>query len=177
MKRFRTLLCTLAVGTLAFSACNNGIYDANPDTDNSNIGNPLNVGDLGGTAGGSGYIKANFTGTVRTFNPANWVDTSGLRMISGTTPDGHYGISFMLAGYSGAGYYNATSFMYTVADGSGSVTMFSLSGTDTMHFSVYTDDGNNMVGNFYGTAVQSFPSGTFNFQNIYDGAFDIPKAH
>lgn len=55
--------------TLTFTACNNGAYDANPDTDLSNTGNPLNV------PGGAYYMNCQVDGETYT-GKSNFVATT-----------------------------------------------------------------------------------------------------
>lgn len=70
------LAATLLLGTLAMTSCNNGAYDANPDINNSNVNNPLNVpgGDYfmtckinGAQYTGNGFYIATINGGIASF--------------------------------------------------------------------------------------------------------------
>ncbi len=82
-KHFRAaaLLTIVAVSSLAISSCNNGLYDADPTTNNSNVGNPFNQNN-GGLAA-LGTITAKLDGNKINFTSANYLDTLGSVLISG----------------------------------------------------------------------------------------------
>lgn len=82
MKKIKSLLSLLALSTLLFTACNNGDYDADPNTDNTDTPNPFEYG--GASIGGPGYIKAYLNEDEAVFSPANWQEDATLgRAISG----------------------------------------------------------------------------------------------
>lgn len=59
MKQFLYAATMLVASAFAFSSCNNGAYDANPKTNNSNVSNPLSsTGATGATLIGSWRVTA-----------------------------------------------------------------------------------------------------------------------
>jgi hypothetical protein len=67
MKQF-FLSAALLIGTaLSFTACNNGAYDMDPDTNNSGVGNPFSSAN-GGVTVGAGTIQFKANGNLKTFN-------------------------------------------------------------------------------------------------------------
>ncbi len=116
MKKF--ILSALAYTCMgfAFVSCNNGDYDANPDTNHNNVPNPLNPDNSPGNNVGDIVAKINgdqkvFKGTAK--------DTLGMLYLTGFT-----GTSFPMQGirlgflnYEGVKVYSSTDMPQTVAGG------------------------------------------------------------
>lgn len=109
MKKFLYSVFLFAITGLAFTSCNNGPYDANPDIDNSGIPNPLIPGNVS-----LGTIRADINGTTRNFFPGFYIsiDEDKIRSIGAM---GDYGtdeqktISFLFREYHGTGNYTMNS--------------------------------------------------------------------
>lgn len=94
------LASLLALGSsTVFMACNNGDYDANPDTNHSDIINPLNPPNK------DNYLRGTINGAAYEASTITYVEAGGTVTIQ--TASGARGVVLTLMGYPGTGDYPA----------------------------------------------------------------------
>jgi len=158
-KFFLSALLVSCVG-LVFISCNNGAYDANPTTNNSNIPNPL-LNNGGNVA--LGNITAKVNGTSKTWSGFA-KDSLDLFMIGGSTTALPYEfLQFVIPFYEGSGkqyHINDTAssgiFQYGKYDGA-TLKAYQLTiGLDGHMTIEITEDANNKVrGKFNGVVYNT----------------------
>lgn len=162
-KIFLATLLALGCSTV-FMACNNGDYDANPDTNNSDIINPLNPPNK------DNYLRGKINGAAYEASTVTFVESGGTLSIQ--TTNGARGVVLTLGNYGGPGEYPA-------------------GGTDknsTLQYSESASAYASSGGGAYVTSDQDgFVEGTFVFTmtlstgagptpiNITDGKFKIKR--
>ena len=98
MKNKLFSLFVAAAVCLGMMACDNGAYDANPDTNFSQVKNPLNV------SNSVGAMSARINNVFWSTNTGAARDTMGVLLISGITAE-MKSIGISIVGYNGPGIY------------------------------------------------------------------------
>lgn len=181
MKKIKSLLSLLALSAVLFTACNNGDYDANPNTDLSDIPNPYEFG--GATIGGPGYIKVYLNETEKVFSPANWLEEATMgRAVGGVIRDenGHLKeqLSIMFNGFPNGGdsVQNAV-ITYTVMLNDSTIKeQYANDFTDLEAKALITGfDWYVMLGRFGGILEQNYPGDPNKKIVLSQGYFDAGK--
>lgn len=195
MKKIFLSTLFIAGAAIAMTSCNNGNYDADPNTNNSNVTNPWNNnngnnGNGGGNNGGSvtlGTMKAKINGTEINFsNPAIATNVFGNLGITGNTasPPDFDQLTIGVAGYTTPKVYEGTGFsnltlIYGKYQGNALTATYSNSTSATNHVKIeVTDDSNgNFKGTFEGTVFYAAPGSPNTSDSIIitDGVFYVKK--
>jgi hypothetical protein len=173
------LFCT----ALTITSCNNGDYDADPNTDNSGIPNPIPPDDGGGNGGGSGGGNSSFnwTGTdpmSAKIDGVAFQATSGLAnaangyiVIQGSAGlDGTVMLSF--PENTGAGTVVSITSTNPASYMSGTFDIFNTAAGGSGSIKVTENDATHVKGYFYFTAKNAAGA---NSVTISDGYFNINK--
>lgn len=173
------LAASVLFGTLAVTSCNNGDYDANPNTNNSNVLNPINPDNANSRFDWSGTdpMSAKIDGTQWKASSAQFLALGGYMQVMGTFhPSGTAGddqIITLSVTSSAPGIYtlnattpgswtpkasNTANGTYSTALGSGGLKIFE-------------DDASHIKGVFYFTAKTT----AGNSVTVTEGYFNINK--
>jgi len=186
MKKILYSLLFAATAGVVFSACNNGDYNANPDSAGNNSINPLQPLDSAQlaafvTAGTPSFIKCTINGSPFSSNDSGtlWaLDTAGTNVMTGITGKSGKVVALLLKNVYAGNIYNM---------GSKIKSTFALTADlDTLyrelhvHYSYFGNSGEVQIlendatairGTFYFQAIDSLGD----VQNVSDGYFWIKK--
>jgi len=100
------LVLAATLATVGLFSCSNGLYDANPDADYSNIPNPIVP--IDNSPAKEGQIKFKLYDEYELYSNAYFMELGASRMITGlrTGTTNNYVISFTITDYSGVGEYS-----------------------------------------------------------------------
>lgn len=175
MKRlFLATLLATGIGA-AFSSCNNGQYDSNPNANNSGTTNPINQGN--NSSGSTYYLRVKVNGTLKNYQPSMNIN-SGVLMMGGpnTNLSDKTSLGITLAGYTGAGTYTvsgsipSSACVFSDATSTSNILGYTSS---TGSVNVTSDANDIMQGTF--TFQMDLAAGTGNPITFSDGEFKIHK--
>ena len=183
MKRFFYAMLLVSASAFAFTACNNGLYDADVDNTN-NGGNPLNPGGGGGGTGGGGGSAADFPwsgtdpvsakieGNLEVFDVATVFDFSGFFGMTATNSAGN-SITIQVPSGTPSGVYQMNgSNSASYSQGSSTVFGSGIPGGTPGKIYVETNDATTFKGKFYFTGADPIGGGK---RVVSEGYFNVAK--
>lgn len=188
MKKFFLFALLVASAGFGLESCSNGDYDANPNTNNSNVGNPLNPGGSGGLS--TGTIKAKLNGTEAVFDKSGGYvilsTTSSIGAFRGTVPGPEYdGLSLLIDGFDGVKTYTdgeqfpiGATILYNKIKNENPTDIWNntiATGRATIKVAKY--ENNNIQGTFEGVIYYTGPGSANPNDSIVvtDGQFNVNK--
>lgn len=183
MKKIFLSTLFIAGAAIAMTSCNNGNYDADPNTNNSNVINPLNPNNLS-----LGTIKAKLNGNEMTFSNGAGTTTSVSFGIGGNTSGSTTNfetLAIQIVNYNGAQTYEVSGtstdlvLSYAKIENSAPTSAYGSTISPTGHVKVVvSEDADSKVkGTFEGIVYYAGP-GSVNLSDsivITDGQFYVPK--
>lgn len=173
----KTLLIAFAfIGlNLCFTSCSSD-YDANPETNNSDIRNPLQ-GSFTAMVNGVQFISDENTVIDTLFNDTRMLAISGLAYSPEKDPQKYQVITLTIPDYTGASAYaidGSVSGQYIITD-SAYVQTFTAYTGDTLSVINITKDDGDYEGNFNFRVIPSGSNPNNDTITIAEGNFSIPK--
>lgn len=166
-KAILSALLVAGMGTL-FASCNNGDYDAMPESSDGTVLNPINPSS--GVTIPIGYIRCEIGGFLVDFMSGTWTNSGGTAILTAVRVDNQFQwqiMSFTLHNFNGVGTYTLNA-----GSGAGFITHTLFDPNDAPYIglgytsemgdgtgTVYvegTEDG-NIRGTFSGTIVKHLP--------------------